>query len=421
MSLAGTEMLAIDGGPKVRNTPFPGRRTFGDEEKQAVMALFDRASAQGPQVLGYNGPEEESYCAEFARFLGGGWADAVNSGTNALFIALRALGIEPSTEVIVPPVTDPGGVMPVALVNCIPVPADAAPGSYNVGADEIEARLTERTSAIIVAHISGLPADMDPIMELARARRIPVIEDCAQAHGARYKGRAVGSIGGVGIFSTMWSKHHASGGQGGAVFTRDGDLYWRIRRHADRGKPFGIEKPEGNVVAALNCNMDELHAAIARVQLRNLPERLARRRRLASAIETACRERLRTVRALTPATDCEGAYWFLFLALDLPSLRVDKTTFAKSVQAEGIDAGSSYLCIPTRMPWFTAGRVFGREDAPPWSDPLCKGDAPRWLALPNVEATDARHFPVFLHEDWTDAEIDDLLVALVKVERAYLK
>ena len=121
-------MLAIDGGPKVRTKPFPPRRLFGEEEKQAAMKLFDAAIAAGG-VFGYNGPEEQAYEKEFAEYMGGGFADAVNSGTSAIFVSLGALQLDPGSEVIVPPITDPGGVMPVAMLNCIPMVCDAAPGS----------------------------------------------------------------------------------------------------------------------------------------------------------------------------------------------------------------------------------------------------------------------------------------------------
>ncbi len=201
--------LAIQGGDKVRTTPWPVRRLFGQQEKNAVMELFDRAIKEGSHLLGYNGEQEQQYCKDFADYLGGGYADGVNSGTNALYVALRSLDLEPGSEVIMPPITDPGGMMPVPLDHCIPVVADSVPGSYNTGAEQIAARLTERTRAIIVAHISGIPVDMDPVLELAKRHGIPVIEDCAQAHGATYKGRIVGSLGDVSAFSTMFGKHHA--------------------------------------------------------------------------------------------------------------------------------------------------------------------------------------------------------------------
>jgi len=414
-----SDVLAIDGGPKVREDPFPPRRLFGDDEKQAVMALFDQAAEQGSHILGYHGAQEQGYGEEFAALLGGGFADGVNSGTNAVYVAFRALEVEPFTEVIVPPITDQGGTMPIVLAGCIPVPADAAPGSYNTGPEQVEARLTERTSAIVIAHISGLPVDMDPIMEIARARGIPVLEDCAQAHCATYKGRPVGTLGDVAAFSTMFGKHHATGGQGGVVFTRDEEMFWRIRRYADRGKPFNVDASGGNVVAALNCNMDELHAAIGRVQLKKLPGIVQRRRQAALALAQRCRETLQAVRVVTEAPDCEGVYWFLFLRLATDKLRVDKATFAQAVAAEGVPVDAGYRHIPTQAAWCRQRRVFGSSGMP-WTSPLYQGDPDQEYPLPNVEASEACHVRASIHEGWTEREVDDFAAALAKVEKAYL-
>ena len=129
--------LAIDGGPRAFDRPFPPRHLFGQEEKEAAMALFDKAIETGVPMH-YNGAEEEAYCAEFAHFMGGGFCDAVNSGASAIYVALRALEIPPFTEVIVPAITDAGGAMPVALMNCIPVVADTNLHSYNVGPEQVD-------------------------------------------------------------------------------------------------------------------------------------------------------------------------------------------------------------------------------------------------------------------------------------------
>ena len=146
--------LALHGGPKVRTTPWPERHLIGKEEKEAVDALFDESIRTG-QAFGHNGSQEESYCSEFAQWLGGGYADAVNSGTTAVQVALRSLDLEPFTEVIVSPITDPGGSMPIPLMNCIPMVADAAPDCYNTGPAQVEDLIGPRTSAIVVAHIGG--------------------------------------------------------------------------------------------------------------------------------------------------------------------------------------------------------------------------------------------------------------------------
>jgi len=404
------EQLAINGGEAVRTTPFPPRKLFGRDEKDVVMSLFDEAMEKGHQVLGYNGPQEEAYCKEFADFLGGGFADGVNSGTNAVYVALRALEPEPGSEVIVPAISDPGGVMPAAICGCVPVPADTIEDYYTIGAEQIEAKITDKTSAIIVAHIAGIPADMDPIMELANSRGIPVVEDCAQIHGAKYKGRMVGTLGTISSFSLMFGKHHATGGQGGMVFTKDEELYWKARRYADRGKPIGIDDaPNGNVVAALNCNMDELHAAIGRVQLRKLDDIASRRRTLAKSIAESCRGELKSIQLKEEPADCEGVYWFLVFKCDSSLLTVSKEDFVKAVEAEGIPVCPTYKHVPVRMEWMgkymqqNGWAMDGRYD------------------LTNVDKVDDMYFNCGLHEDFTQAEADDIVAALKKVEAAYLK
>lgn len=418
MSKESKDTLAIHGGEKTRTTPMPPRRLFTEAEKQAAVAMFDRAIASG-EVFGYNGPEEEAYCKEFAEFLGGGYADAVNSGTSAVYVALRALDLEPFTEVVVPPVTDPGGVMPVPLLNCIPVPADTAPRSYNMGPEQIAARITERTSAILVAHIAGIPVDMDPVMELARARGIPVVEDCAQAHGALYKGRPVGTLGDVGAFSTMSGKHHATGAQGGVVFTRNEEIYWRARRASDRGKPFGIDGAAGNVMCAHNLNLNDLSAAIGSVQLRRLPEMVKGIRRVAGKVAEGCRT-LQAVDADLGPEGCEPSFWFMVFRLDIDRVTVDVDTFVAALQAEGIGFASHYVPPFTRQPWFKNRAVFGTSGYP-WACPLYTGDPDAEYPTPNFDDGDRRLFRVKVHEGMSEADAADIVRALAKVEAAYLK
>lgn len=216
-ALEMAETLAENGGQPVRSGPLPARALWGKEEKDAAMRMFDEAIESGG-VIGYSGPEELAYEKEFAEYMGGGYVDLVNSGTNAVYCALGALQLPPGSEVVVPPITDPGGCMPVALHNLIPIVADAARGTFNAGAREIEAVITERTSAILIAHIAGEPCDMGPIMAVAEKYNLPVIEDCAQSHGARYDGQLCGTFGAIAAVSTMSGKHHATGPQGTSTY-----------------------------------------------------------------------------------------------------------------------------------------------------------------------------------------------------------
>ncbi len=414
---ASSQQLALHGGARVRATPLPVRKLFGQEERQAVADLMDRAVREGSHVLGYGGEQEEGYCKTFVEQMGGGYADGVNSGTNAVYVALAALELEPMSEVIVPPISDAGGVMPVGMIGCVPVAADTDPGSFNTSAEQIEKVLTDRTRAILVAHLAGLPVDMDPVVELARSKNIAVVEDCAQAHGAFYKGRPLGTLGDIAAFSTMFGKHHASGGQGGIVYTTREDLYWSARRHADRGKPFGLQGQSANVTCALNCNMDELHAAIGRANVAKLPGFVAQRRRVAHRIAEGCRQ-LPGLSLQVERPGDAASYWFLLIKLQLDKLTAERDALCEAVTAEGIDCVPGYPFFPTRMPWATqrygaeGGNVAGGSaDQPAWEMP----------ELPNARAAEASHCRIVIHEGWTDADADDVIAALRKVEAAYRK
>jgi dTDP-4-amino-4,6-dideoxygalactose transaminase len=409
--------LAIDGGERVRKIPLPPRRLFGEEEKSAAMALFDRSIESG-EAFGYNGAEEQAYEKEFAEFQGGGFADLVNSGTSAVFVALGALSLEPLSEVIAPPITDPGGVMPIPMLNCVPVIADAHPGSYNLGPDQIEDVLTERTKAIIVAHIFGEPVDVDPIMEIARSRGIYVIEDCAQSHRALYKGRLVGTIGDIAAFSTMSGKHHATGAQGGVVYTKNEELYWEAKRFADRGKPFNTDSPT-NVRIGLNLNSNELSATIGRVQLKKLPYIIEKRRKFVKGLVNAIKD-LKSVSHGWMPYGCESSYWYVRMHIDCEKLTVSKDQFVNALSAEGIPCFAAYRHIPSEAKWFKERNTYGKGGYP-WTAPAYKGNRDWQFPCPNaVEATET-HFNLSINESFGDQEVADFAEALHKVEKAYLK
>lgn len=411
--------LAIDGGSPVRTKPMPARGLITEKEKAAAMAVFDEAIATG-NAFGYGGKYEQQYEKDFVDFMGGGFADGVNSGTNALFCALGGLQLDALSEVIVPPITDPGGVMPVLFIGCVPVFADSDPRSYNTNAEQIEKCITERTRAIVVAHIAGEPADMDPIMALAKKYHLYVVEDCAQAHGAEYKGKKVGRIGHIAAFSTMFGKHHCTGGQGGVVYTTDEKLYWQAKRFADRGKPFNLTGETGNVVAGLNCNLNDLSAAIGSAQIKRLPEIIAKRRQIGQAIKAGLKD-CKAVSLGWQVPDTNPVYWFLRFKIDCEKLKVDKDTFCRALDAEGIKGiMPSYRHIHCEKPWFENKAVFGKSGFP-WNCSDYKGNKnPKYHLENAIKVTDT-HFNLLMNESFGQSEIDDILEAIKKVEKAYLK
>jgi dTDP-4-amino-4,6-dideoxygalactose transaminase len=409
--------LAIQGGSKIREAPFPQRAHVGREEKEAVDALFDRAIESGV-APGYNGETEQAYCEAFAAYMGGGYVDSVSSGTAALYVALKALNVQPFREVIVGAVTDPGGMMPIPLLNLIPIVADTAPGSYNTGPEQVASLISPLTGAIIVPHIAGEPADVARIVEIARQHGVPVIEDCSQSHGATLHGKPVGSYGNVGIFSTMHGKHHSSGGQGGLVYTADEALYQAIRRASDRGKPFFLPPGSTNTIASLNLNLSDLAAAIGLVQLQKLPQVVAQRRAIGAGIGAGI-VALKTV-SIPPLIDgAEPSYWFLRLRFHADAATVPKETYCQALIAEGLMVATDYrAALPHTMDWFQHRRVFG-ESGYPWVSPDYAGDPERTFPCPNANAVMDDHFNLSIHESWGPDEIADAVAILAAVDRAY--
>lgn len=409
--------LAVNGGPALRTAPWPGRGLIGREEKAAVDAYLDQVIA-GPGVIGYGGAEEEAYCREFCEQMGGGYADAVNSGTTALYVALRALELPVGSEVIVSAVTDPGGLMPVPLLGLIPMIADCAPGRYNTGPEQVEELITPRTRALVIAHIGGEPADLPGIMALAEQHGLAVVEDCAQAHGATVGGRPVGTFGTLAAFSTMWGKHHSTGGQGGIVYTQDEELYWRVRRAADRGKPFNLEGPGGNRIASLNFNLAELAAVVGRVQLRKLPRIVARRREIAQSLRAALRE-MQVVAPPEVLPGTEPSWWWLRVRFRPERATCDKATFCAALAAEGLPINPDYrAALPHQMDWFTQRRVFAGSGFP-WTSPEYTGERDRRFPCPNAEQTMDTTFNLHFHEGWGEQEIADAVAIFRKVEDAF--
>lgn len=406
----------VHGGPRVRRWPWPQRRHFDARERRAAVRVLNKEIRYGGAVV-YGGAEEAAYCQAFSTFLGGGYADAVNSGTNAMYIALRALDLAPGSEVVVPPTTDAGGTMPVVMNLCIPVAADADEGSVLTSAEQIAKVITPRTAAIVVTHVAGHPLDMDAVMALAAEHGIPVVEDCAQAHGSLYKGRMVGTFGAISAFSTMFGKQHATGAQGGVVFTRDATLFAKARQIADRGKAQDGRGHQSNMVASLNFNQGEIAMAIGQVQIAKLPHSVRERRRLASIVEEGLRS-IDGVWMIGDPPNSESSYYYLMVRFDSAKISLDAQGFATALIAEGIEGvNAGYSVYPTDQPWHQKGAVFGKSGLP-WS---LNQQTPRQFELPNARETNKAMVRIDIHESLGVQDAKDIVAAIRKIARHFAK
>ncbi len=257
------------------NTKFSPWPSFTQEEADAVSAVI-----LSNKVNYWTGQECRLFEKEFAEWSNSKYAVALTNGTVALDLALIALGVGPGDEVIVTPRSFIASVSCVVNVGATPVFADVDLNSGNISADTIAPKITSKTKAIICVHLAGFPCDVDPIMDLARLHNIYVIEDCAQAHGAKYKGKSVGSIGHIGAWSFCQDKIMTTGGEGGIVTTNDESLWRRMWEYKDHGKSYDAvynrEYPSGfrwvHESIGTNWRMIEVQAVIGRIQLRRMAE-----------------------------------------------------------------------------------------------------------------------------------------------------
>ena len=274
------------------NTPFSPWPSFTQEEATAVGQVL-----LSNQVNYWTGSECREFEREFAKWAGCEYAIALGNGTLALDAALKALDVKVGDEVITTPRTFLASVSSIVTAGAAPVFAEVDSSTQVITAESIEQVLTEKTKAVVVVHLAGMPAEMDEIMALSNKHGFYVIEDCAQAHGAKYKGRSVGCIGHVGAWSFCQDKIMTTGGEGGMVTTNDPELWSRMWSYKDHGKSWSAvyekEHPPGfrwlHDSFGTNWRMTEMQAAIGRIQLQHMSEWHSRRIENAKTIWSCAR------------------------------------------------------------------------------------------------------------------------------------
>ncbi len=334
--------LAISGGePILKREDYKNWPVITEDDRRFINDVLDSGI-----VAGGTGPQVTALEKEWSEFTGSKYCLTTGSGTAALHMALAAVGIEPGNEVIVPAYTFLATASCVLHQMAIPVFVDVEPGTFTMDTKKIEAVITERTKAIIPVHIQGCPADMDPILEIARKHNLFVIEDVCQAHGAMYKGRMCGTMGHAGAFSLNNLKN-LCGGEGGLYITDDKDLL----RKGDLVRYFGDEADEKTLRQKYNASIlgymyrnHELPAAFARGQLKHLNQLNAVRIENAEYLTGKLEKIPGVIPPLCP-TDCKHVYWFYAVRFDPDAAGVDteprrfRIAVEKTLHTEGIMVG----------------------------------------------------------------------------------
>lgn len=330
--------LALLGGTPVRTEPFAAYNTIGAEEKAAVLKVLDSGNLS--QFIGawhedyFGGPQVKAFEAQWSETFAVQHTISVNSNTSGLIAALAACGIGAGDEVIVSPYTMTASAVAPAILGAVPVFADIDPNIFGLSPDSIRACLSPRTKAILVVHIFGQPADMDPIMAIAEDYNLVVIEDCAQCPTATYKGRPAGSIGHCGVFSLNYHKHIHTG-EGGMVTTNDSALAERLQLVRNHGEAVVEGKGCGHLsqIMGFNFRMPEIEAAIGIEQLKKVHALVDRRIKNAAFFA----ERLGGLPGFTPPLiqeNCTHVYYCQPFKFDRQTVGVHRNSFVAAVKAE---------------------------------------------------------------------------------------
>lgn len=322
------------------NTPFAPWPSFTVEEADAVRRVL-----LSNKVNYWTGTEGREFEKEFAAAAGCAHAIALANGSVALELALYALGIGPGDEVITTCRTFIASASCIVMRGATPVMADVDPVSQNITVDTILPCITPRTRAIIAVHLAGWPCDMDSIMKLAKERGLKVIEDCAQCHGATYKGRPVGSLGDVAAFSFCQDKIMTTGGEGGMLTTNSKNIWQKAWEFKDHGKSYDAvynrQHPPGfrwlHESFGTNWRLTEMQSAIGRAQLRKLSDWIRIRQKY-SAILTECFSSISALRVTIPPDEIRHAYYkyYVFVRPDMLKDGWDRDRIMAEINAEGI-------------------------------------------------------------------------------------
>ncbi|MGW3493140.1 DegT/DnrJ/EryC1/StrS family aminotransferase [Streptomyces sp. NPDC001020] len=331
--------LALLGGPPLRTRPFQTWPQFDQAEFGALADVLNSRRWGGI----HSGSQGESFETELAAYLQVPHAAVVSNGTAGLMIALRALGIRPGDEVVVPAMTYVATATAVSLLGGVPVFADIDPVTHTITSSAVKAAISEKTKAVIAVHLGGHPADMDSLGAVADTHGIPIIEDCAQSLGAAWNSRQTGSLGTIGVFSFASTKN-ITAGEGGAVVTHDDELAARIASLRDHGRPPGGTGDHPQL--GWNLRLSEFQSAILRVQLARLKDHLAAKGKGAAylASELSSVPGLSPVPPpsdLDPRVTAHGRFSFAF-TFDSEAFGSDGTggasvsVFRSALRAEGI-------------------------------------------------------------------------------------
>ena len=418
--------LAIDGGKKVFSEPFPGWPCFEESTVQAVADVL--RSGKVNYWTGSVGMEFEN---AWAKWLGVKNAISVSNGTAALHVALGSLNIGPGDEVICTSYSFIASSFCALQAGALPVFCDVD-DSHTMDPKKIEALINERTKAIVVVHLYGIVADMDPIMAIAKKHNLKVVEDCAQCFGGVYKGKKAGTIGDVGCFSFCQSKHFTTGGEGGMVVTNNDDLAWECRSFRDHGydvqAKLNLLEMEGKQLyihkrVGFNFRMTEMQSMIGICELKRFDSwNLKNRVRNGKYLVKALKDHPLVQIAPLDTKDRQSAYWWAPFVLNTEKLKDGITVkdFIAAMAAEGVPVYSVLWPEMYKERAYVERNGFGLAKYP-FYDPKARNIDYAAFNCAKANWMTDRTISFFTHPVYTEKHLKAYVDAFNKVADAYMK
>lgn len=331
---------------------------IGSKEKEFVISAVESGELSG-NFGRYIGEFE----TKFANLCDVDHAIAVSNGTTALHLAIAALGIGAGDEVLVQTLTNMATAFAVSYVGAVPVPVDIDHRTWNINPALIEAKITSKTKAIVVVHLFGHPVDMDPVLEIAREYGLPVIEDCAEAHGAKYKGRVVGGLGDIGCFS-FYANKIITTGEGGMVTTNNYTLAQKIRAMKSLSYGTGQSKFDHDLIG-FNYRMPNVIAALGCAQMGLIAENIAQKRHIAAKYEAGLAH-YADIQLPIEEDYAESVYWMYHINLK-GKLQGKRSAFMSALKAQGVETRESFWPLNAQKVYLEQGLV-QRGDCPVAND-----------------------------------------------------
>ena len=399
-------MLATYGGKKIRSKKMPSRFSFGPKENQEIKKMISYYKLKGEDPK-YSGLWEKKFCEAFSKFMGGGYSDAVATGTGAIYVAMKALEIPKNSEVIISPVTCSGNFSCITEQGHKPILVDSEKNSYNTSLAKIKERITKRTKLIQLTHVGGEPVrDIQDIARFAKKNNIYLLEDCSQAVGAKINKKFVGSFGDISAFSTMYRKNLAANSSSGIVFTKKYSLFKKILAYADRGKilwdeNLDLRDPKHSLFPALNWNTDEFSCAMGLANLKRLKK--TNKDRLNFVKNLIALFKKKNIKSCRIQNFHVGySPFYLPITYNKGVLNIEKNKFGQFLSDEGIPIGLNYGCVVSDWKW---AKKYLKD---------------KFKTLNAIKFRD-NCFHLYLNENYRSNEARDVVNAILKIEKFHEK